>query len=859
MLTALCLALAAALAPNSAGEKLAAIDLIAPQAQSFVLHATIPLPPGEWAPGASPVPFGIISHDPERRVVPAQVEGVSRYPDGSWDVVQLLARVERGADELVGEPLRFDVVRAPHPRGLAHAPNKLLQGLLEEPGSIFLRCRDVYGHAYTFSLFALPKGPGTPRWSMRKDGRFLNQFRTAGVMLPRADEYTERRAGPPLAHMFGILAWFSDWQGEQSLQLDLRVHNGLSSGAAAAALGEEPVGAIYWQSLELVLPRGLNILPLVADPFFGEAYDEGERRVFPLVSPYDDGELHMLPPQAQFLRRLVIVNAGDESLARARLDRAGLGFCAHDTALWSWANPLTARYFPQRDELPSMGFYSWKGRHGKGALRTHEIHKLQRLREQLESGAEGTYPTASPAMGWAQPYFVSFEGGAGGEEIALLEGQRAVGGASGPVLQRLELTHRMNVCRQPQALWDAGGQVVGVFRWRRPESQEKALAVDFRPYGWGVLPEFKLPCRGGPPANAQVHEVARRGARPLYDGGTPFQAGGAPPRGDQFIINWQPHDAEHWVRYTKNAKALLWLADDPSAEDDLELCAELFRLYFHEFQAPTDGKLRVTLAQFEERAREQPGEGLYIGRGHAWGIDAFCAYYSTAPDPWRERHRPWAERVSDLLVAGAMPSGVVIRSDYEPLLHNPRYEGAHAFQSQLLLLAQRSLIESVLGGVDGSRTGQLKELYLRTVQYLFWGPVWQRVKTDWSQGDAPVFDTGPRWAFAVARNDGDSLPPFSDTSYWGQGYLPDDACYGGVETSYGYATLASAADWTQATDGAGLKNRYMLRSLDYGRSPASFDELYKRLTGRAADLVHDGSKDSAGFISRLQRWRHLGR
>jgi hypothetical protein len=838
---------------------LATIDVIAPQARSFVLHATIPLPPGELAPGAAQAPYGIVSHDPTGTVIPAQVEGVSRYPSGEWDVVQLIARVERGEEETPGEALRFDVVRSPHAAGASHAPSSVLAQLMRPEVGLTLRCRDVWGHQYELDLLARGKGPGAPTWRVRKNGPWLNQFRTAGVLMPKRDEYSAQRGGAALPHMMGALAWFSDWQGEEALGLDLRIHNGLASGARKAARGEEPVGAVYWQSLELCLPEELALVPNVADPFFGVPYLDGDSKVYPIVSAYPDGELHMMPPQAQLLRRLVLVREGQESVARARLDHQGLGFCASSSSAWSYANPGTARFLSQRDEVPAMDYYAWKQAHGKDALRAHESVQLRELRSQLESGSAGPYPRPSPVLGWAHPNFISIEGGVGGEEISLNEGAKAIGATSREHYARLELLHRMNLSRQPQALWDAGGEPVDVYQWSIQRDGVSTIPFDYRNYGRGVIPRFKYPALGGPPASDQVREVAARGARPPYDRGTIFEPGGSLPRGDENLVNWLPHDGQHWIRFTKNAKALLWLNDDPVAEDDLELFAELFHLAFHEYASPHPPGSRVTLAHSELLAAEHPGEGLRVDRETAWGIDAFCAYYSTADDAWRNEQRPYIERVADVLLRGAMPSGILIRSDYPPLLQNTRYEGAHAFQSHFLLLAQRMMIESIFDRVDPERTARLQALYLRGIEYLFWGPVWQTVKTPWSSDEAPVFETGPRWAFPVARNDGFELPPFSDFRYWGRNYLPSDGFNGGVESSYGYATLSFAADWTQRTNGRGLKNRYLRRSLDYGAGATNFPALYQRLTSREAQLQYDMTKDTAGFLARLRRLQKSSR
>ena len=92
------------------------------------------------------------------------------------------------------------------------------------------------------------------------------------------------------------------------------------------------------------------------------------------------------------------------------------------------------------------------------------------------------------------------------------------------------------------------------------------------------------------------------------------------------------------------------------------------------------------------------------------------------------------------------------------MLQNPKYEGAHAFQSEILLLAERSLVESVFRGVDERRREALERLYIRGTDYLFFGPVFARVEASGSRPGRPLFDFGPRWAFAVALKDGWKTP-----------------------------------------------------------------------------------------------------
>ncbi len=77
------------------GDVVGELEVELPKGLSFILHGTLPIPPGTWLPENGMVPLAILDHD--GKAVATQVETVSRYPsslDGA-DVVELIARVSR--------------------------------------------------------------------------------------------------------------------------------------------------------------------------------------------------------------------------------------------------------------------------------------------------------------------------------------------------------------------------------------------------------------------------------------------------------------------------------------------------------------------------------------------------------------------------------------------------------------------------------------------------------------------------------------------------------------------------------------------------------------------------------------------
>lgn len=825
---------------------LARIEVEAPAHSPFLLRATLPLPGGILPRRDGRIPFGVRSKGAGAPIVPAQVEVVTRGPKGEVEVVELLARVELARGTRAGQRVQFDVLPWLHEDAELPPRAPGLAGLLsrERGGRIVLRARDLFDNVYRFDLLAEEGEPGFGSRRRTKQGAFLVEERVAGTLAPFG-----RPRPSALPHLMGLHAWLAEAAGEEVLRLDLRVHNGAVSTAPAPGPYEHTLGIVYWKSLELVVPEGYVVLADVRDPLFGTAYVEGDRRVQPLVAPLPGGKLHMMPPQAHFHRRLAIAPAGSEERARRRLEHEGLGFCLPGPGLWSWFEPRSARYFPQRELLPRMDFYQRGGARGLDALRAHERERWHDVASQLESGEARGYPREGRVMGWAHPWFIPREGGHGGEDIDWLEGHRTAAAASRESYRRLELLHRMNACRQPTAMHDGRGEPLGVFDWR---DETGRVRVDQRVYGRGVIPAFRLPCHGGPPASAQVMAVVAQDLRPPYDRGTPFAANGALSGENEDLHMWMPHDGSHLVRFTKNAKALVWLGNDSLAKEDLRMSAEAFRLYFHEFDGPGGSAERpMRLSQMEQHVALHPNEGMPVHREHGWGIDAVCAVYSFSDDAWRALHRPWLERVADLLVAGAAPSGLVIRNPL-PELGNDAYHGALAFQCEIVLLAERVLVESALRGADAERARAQEALLLRAADYLYFGPPFIRQRASWSSDQNPVFIQGPVWSIPIGLADGYREPPFSDETRWGKDYLPKDVTVGGPEALYGFAVLSFAADATQRSAGKGLANRYLNRCLALGRPMSTFAESYAEITRQASESSLDPTSSCAGYLARLQ-------
>ena len=106
--------LLAALSANASAQVVARVILEAPADDSFLLHATRPVPPGTYVLPSVDVPLRVTA--PGGPPVPTQVEVVSHYPnlDDGADVIEVIARVTKAPGVQVGDPITYGIRLAPH-------------------------------------------------------------------------------------------------------------------------------------------------------------------------------------------------------------------------------------------------------------------------------------------------------------------------------------------------------------------------------------------------------------------------------------------------------------------------------------------------------------------------------------------------------------------------------------------------------------------------------------------------------------------------------------------------------------------------------------------------------------------------
>jgi hypothetical protein len=767
--------------PLNPGDTAAVLELGAPGPTSFTLHGTIPLPKHTFPRNDGLLPFVIV--DQEGGVTSAQAEIVSRYPndaDGA-DVIEVSSEVARPSTSQPGDRLRYVVRYAPHPSP-AYAGDPDVDDLLAQPASVVLRTSDCFGNSYSADLYADVNAPSGNLVRTLKDGAVEKQVVTHSTLMPDLPI-----TGPQatLPHMMGAHAYFTRIANAPFFALDLRVHNG-ADGLDHQDPSDDPLGKIYFRSLELRLPQGWSLENAIDDPFFGAPYDEGGWRVWPIVQPLSGGKMHVMPAMSQFHRRLAVVKVGSETRALSHIKEESIAFVRPGTSpngfqLFSWWNPSTARYFPQRQRLPALDFM------GLPDLRAHDEGTLAGRLAQLASGSAGSWPAESPGLGWAQPWGTQDGGMVSGEEIVLYDGVTAACAASTAGYRLHQVMHRMYTDRQCNVLFDKNGLPTSLEEWivHGPTGPtvpiwwyNEAMLWAQDPFGFNQAPTF------------QQDYVAASGLAPDYE---------------VALAGYQPIDEAHLVRYVHDTLALVWLGNDAIAKDDLRMQAEGFRFAYHMYPQDQWGAIQPTgMLAARNYVDQHPGWGFAYGRGEAWGLDTMCAAYSTQDAAWRALTKPWFGLVADLVRDGQSTCSGVIQATGLNNVFNGQYRCRQSIEASITENALVGARESVFRDDDDAHTTEVNSILEKSI-YAMIGPlVWVDA---WH---------GPQAMIAVGPFDA-TLPPYCT-------WIPQDGSYGipdhyQIWSSFAYA-YAITGDHTfidkatQATGGGDLLQNLMQNSLD---------------------------------------------
>ncbi|QDV06950.1 hypothetical protein Poly30_24680 [Planctomycetes bacterium Poly30] len=689
------------------GRVVAKISVIAPAPASFILEATLPVPPGTIVEGQTTVPLALRIDDHE---VTTQIEVVSWYPDpeDGADVIELIGRVRRPASVSEGDEIEFEVVESQQSvQPFVASPH--VEQLLNTPGAIRLTANDLHGNGYTADLLAKVRRED-PSVTNPRFGTYIQESRSHEVMVP--DPGAGTGASAPYPHLLGVHVFARSYAHLDFLALDLTLHNGIF-GKSNSPL-DDAICDAYFDSLDLHLPAGWTLAWAIESPAYGERRNEPGGTVQSLVRPLRYGQFHNVPQQAQFNRRLIIAR-GAQALAQGRslLRRETRGFCVPsatpphqitdpENELWSWWNPLTARFLTSNTRLPVLTHMS------RESVTAELESDYFQVWDQVRTGREGGYPMTFPSLGWAHPWGVQYGGMTGGDEIEMIPAIREAWARQPVGLRFLDQLSKAYIDRQPDAIFQLDGT---------PPDVEEHVFLEGTPNAYVdgyfyLKPAYSDTYFGFNHVEWSMAETAYMTARiPFYE---------------KDLKDFRPIDFAHHTRYLNPQLGLTWLGNDSLAKLQLELSSALFRFSFHKYKNSFYNSIQGTgLLRRKLDVGENPGKGASFGRPEAWALIASVAHYVTSKDRGeRARMRTWFEDVSRTAYLGQStctgnPTAVAIGKAFKGAYHTRQ-----SFEVGFMLNAAQSIKTSVLDGVRPGMASMMQDYVTAgaysTVSTPFW-------------------------------------------------------------------------------------------------------------------------------------------
>lgn len=221
------------------------------------------------------------------------------------------------------------------------------------------------------------------------------------------------------------------------------------------------------------------------------------------------------------------------------------------------------------------------------------------------------------------------------------------------------------------------------------------------------------------------------------------------------LLGYEIHDLAHLVRYTRNAKALAWLANDTLAKDDLIHQAEMFHLTYNPHYNSPFGEASMGGGRWDrDYIDERPGSGFRVGRSEGWGIDTMAAAYALASPEWRAAKLPWFGFVTDLLIDGQASCSGFLQANISDKFLDGMYRARQSIEAAILENAIRGMLETVYRGTEDPKAVALQGVLVRSFRAMV-------SAESWSPGEV-----GP-WTFVAVAPLDESLPPWC-------GFLPED-------------------------------------------------------------------------------------
>jgi hypothetical protein len=294
---------------------------------------------------------------------------------------------------------------------------------------------------------------------------------------------------------------------------------------------------------------------------------------------------------------------------------------------------------------------------------------------------------------------------------------------------------------------------------------------------------------------AHIDHVAGSGLKPDYE---------------NELLSFYSHDFQHFIRYTRSAKVLSWLANDSVAQDDLRMQAENFKLSFHPYNNGAYGGKQISgMASKMVYVSEHPAAGLPIGRGEGWGLDCSAAAYAAAERTWRAARRPWFDAFRDLLVDGQGACNGFLQANVSSKSFEGMYRSRQAYEHVILDNGIRGLLETVYRGVDVASVAMLEDVlessYYALISPMAWGASENRPWQATAVG--PADSSLPIWcSFSQMPGDGFTAGAYDSFQNWSEFAYAKELTGDGKFLERAAQMLGSTPDLLGSLEAEGLNN-----------------------------------------------------
>jgi hypothetical protein len=542
--------------------------------------------------------------------------------------------------------------------------------------------------------------------------------------------------------MLGVHAVWKVWTQDRAIGLDIHVHNG-ESGLEDNA----PNATVYFKSLELWVPEGYTVLHKDPDPSLGNVKFEGGFRKYELIEPLEDGKMNAIRQRGAFLRRMVITP--DAILRRAHTynQNANLAFCKEEDGLWSWWS--VGRWATTAIKLPSMP-------HAEEVATEYYEGRYAAIRESLRTGEAGGWGFQTPALGYAKPWGIPYQGMTGGEGITFVDGTLVAQAATVDGYNTWDLEFRMNLDRMPVGIWNLGGKHTELDEWviEGPDFSYIPSTFYHRPPSSNDMFGFDQADQ------THVNFVEANGLVPDYQ---------------EELFDFMSHDLQHYARWTRNMRPLIWLGNDTIAKLMSQAAGNLAKMSCVPHKNSSYGYMQgFNMLRYSELPADLGG---MFGRDGGWMLDAINMFYAVAPDEWRTSTvENWYRFAIDTIGHVQVPCNGATQGNDTAGILDGKYRAAQTNETSILVNGLHSALTRVFEGVDEELTDKTKVIIQRAVDGLrYWG--------------ARAENEAPRFQVAVTTLD-------SQTVFCTAGELPDDGYNDVHELTLSWQSWAVAYLWS---------------------------------------------------------------